>query len=623
MSASPDTAEALVHSWGWPTPSEPLLKAARDALTIRSLRIGDAAVALGLCDEVGKERLLKGKPPEILTLTWLAEKLPTVREGMQRLLTLRMRLPYLPESIAGMSRHPLMEAAEIARRCDELDAVVMQLEDGAPLLVFSDVQRLEGFKHLGRMDRRRDPLWSALLDGDETLRWAVGARHWIAFAQRPGLQDGSEENASSGSDGVMQARIWRAIEAVGEAQRIFSRMLDAALAEGADDLDIWPLTDGSAEVRCRLAGLLRPLEAIPRLSVEHYDEIRGLLLARAGANAQGGRLLRPADGEIYYLGVSSETHIRCSFIPRSLPGDSRELISVSLRLVPRRTHDREARTLARLRLHPETATALRHLIQHQRDGIVCVVGGTNTGKSTTLRTLLTELDAHHGGTRKIIAMEDPVEEVLRGVRQFSVPAHLGESAYEVGLRALMRHDPDIIGIGEIRDRITAETAGHAAITGHLVVTTLHANDTVDGSQRLMMMVPREHRFPLANALRLLLAQRLVPRLCPACSTHRPLTEEDRVDWVRTAEERGIDPSIAEHLHTVPRAGGGCEHCAHGYQGRAVLTEVLRITPEVRRLLLSDDPVERLELGRYRTLTLFESAFALIEEGAIAWEALWA
>ena len=291
-------------------------------------------------------------------------------------------------------------------------------------------------------------------------------------------------------------------------------------------------------------------------------------------------------------------------------------------MVPRRTLDREERTLKALQLHPEAESALHHLVGHQRDGIVCVVGGTNSGKSTTLRTLLMALDAHHGGTRKIIALEDPVEEVLPGIRQFSVPAHLGEEAYPIGLRALMRHDPDIIGIGEVRDRITAETAGHAAITGHLVATTLHANDTVDGAQRLMLMVPPEQRFPLANALRLLVAQRLVPCLCPHCRGERAVTADDHLNWKRTATERGIDLADVELPEKVAIAGTGCEHCTHGYTGRAVLTEVLRITPEVRRLLLSDDPVERLALGGLRSLNLFESAFARMADGNVGWEALW-
>ncbi|GAB6040879.1 GspE/PulE family protein [Endothiovibrio diazotrophicus] len=613
------TPEALVQSWGWPEPPESLLAIARDALSIRGLRSGEAAVHLGLCDEVTKERLLREKPTHLRTLAWLAERLPAVREGMQRLLALHRRLPYLTGTVEGLYRHPLMEEPAVARRCDELDAVLLQIGEGAALLVFAEIERLEGFQQLGRLARRRDPLRSALAGRHEALHWAVGARPWITVTR----QAGDEAEGTTTGDGVMQARIWRAAEATGDAQRLLSRLLDAALALGADDLDIWPLADGSAEVRCRIAGLLRPLEAVPRLSAERYDEIRGFLLARAGANARGGRLLQPADGEIYYQGLSSETHIRGSFLPRSLPGDARELISASLRLVPRRTRGREAHRLAGLHLPAEAEAALRHLVGHQRDGIVCVVGGTNSGKSTTLRTLLGELDAHHGGTRKIIALEDPVEEVLPGIRQFSVPAHLGAEAYPIGLRALMRHDPDIIGIGEVRDRITAETAGHAAITGHLVATTLHANDTVDGAQRLMLMVTPEQRFPLANALRLLVAQRLVPRLCPDCRTLRPLTEADRSDWESTAEERGVDPASVTLPAQVGVAGAGCAACIHGYTGRAALAEVLRVTPAVRRLLLSDDPVERLALGELRSLNLFESAFALIAEGVIAWEALWA
>ncbi|MFW6059141.1 MAG: GspE/PulE family protein [Phycisphaeraceae bacterium] len=263
----------------------------------------------------------------------------------------------------------------------------------------------------------------------------------------------------------------------------------------------------------------------------------------------------PQDGRIKLKVAGREVDVRVSVIPM-LYGEA-----VVLRLL-----DRDA-TIAGLDALGMSERDLRtfHQILQLPHGIVLVTGPTGSGKTTTLYAALARLNDVE---RKIITIEDPIEYHLDGVNQIQVSAKTGLT-FARGLRSVLRHDPDIVLVGEIRDRETAEIAVQASLTGHLVFSTLHTNDAPGAVTRLVDMGVEP--FLVASSLEMVMAQRLVRLICPDCRESLPPTEMDRL-----REELGA---------TLPRElfrGRGCDACSHtGYQGRRGIFELMPITDRIR------------------------------------------
>jgi type IV pilus assembly protein PilB len=213
-------------------------------------------------------------------------------------------------------------------------------------------------------------------------------------------------------------------------------------------------------------------------------------------------------------------------------------------------------------------------------GMILVTGPTGSGKSTTLYAALSEI---HTGEEKIITIEDPVEYMLRGILQIPVNEKKGLT-FARGLRSILRHDPDKIMIGEIRDPETAQIAVQSALTGHLVFTTVHANNVFDVLGRFIHMGIDPYNF--VSCLNCVLAQRLVRRLCPSC--RRPVLHPDHI-----LSDSGIDAETARRV-TLYEAGG-CEECNQtGYRGRSAIIELLDMTDGMRDLIIGKAPATRLK-----------------------------
>jgi type II secretory ATPase GspE/PulE/Tfp pilus assembly ATPase PilB-like protein len=214
-------------------------------------------------------------------------------------------------------------------------------------------------------------------------------------------------------------------------------------------------------------------------------------------------------------------------------------------------------------------------------GIIIITGPTGSGKTTTLYSILHTLNT---GTNKIITLEDPVEYEMAGIQQSQIDYAKGYD-YEMGLKAILRHDPDIILVGETRSQETAEISINAALTGHLVFTTLHTNNAIASLGRLISMDVKP--YLLAPALQLVLGQRLVRKVCPHCATKRQASyaeDEEIKKTIATLQHLGNIP-LPEYDGTVVQANG-CEQCNQtGYIGRCAILEVLEITEEIRKLIV--------------------------------------
>jgi len=235
-------------------------------------------------------------------------------------------------------------------------------------------------------------------------------------------------------------------------------------------------------------------------------------------------------------------------------------------------------------------------------GMVLVTGPTGSGKTTTLYAALTEI---HTGEDKIITIEDPVEYMLRGVLQIPVNEKKGLT-FAKGLRSILRHDPDKIMVGEIRDSETAQIAVQSALTGHLVFTTVHANNAFDVIGRFIHMGIDPYNF--VSCLNCVMAQRLVRRICRAC--RRPVTYIDEELW-----EAGVDPQHVRGFTLYEAVG--CDKCnGTGYRGRSAIVELLELNDQIRDLVISKVPATQLKQAARESGVTFlrDSAVEKLIEG---------
>src|SRR5215470_1340049 len=366
--------------------------------------------------------------------------------------------------------------------------------------------------------------------------------------------------------------------------RLVNLLIEEAVKAEASDIHIEP-SEESLRVRYRIDGILYDLEAPPR---RLQAAVTSRIKLMAELNIAERRL--PQDGRIRMTLNSRRVDIRVFSIP-TIHGES-----IVMRLL-----DRSSVFLPfdKLGFSPDTSVAFDRLI-NQPNKILLVTGPTGSGKTTTLYAALDKINAPE---KKIITIEDPVEYQLKGINQIAVRPKIGLT-FAGGLRHIVRQDPDVIMVGEIRDLETAEIAVHAALTGHLVLSTLHTNDAPGAITRLQDMGVEP--YLLASVLSGVLAQRLVRRICQNCRVpHVP----DPADLLAI----GVSDSHGVDLFR----GAGCEACRKtGYKGRVGIYELFLISEEARSLILrkaSTGEIRRLAVER-GMVSLRDDAWAKARAG---------
>jgi general secretion pathway protein E len=338
-----------------------------------------------------------------------------------------------------------------------------------------------------------------------------------------------------------------------------NELLEKAVELRASDIHLAPSRSGLM-VRMRIDGLLRavpaPADALPQAVISRIKIIAGLNIAERRLPQDGAARLRVA---------KSELDIRVAIMPTQ-HGES-----AVVRLLPR---DRGLLAIDRLGLSAGDRARLTRLIELPH-GMIVVTGPTGSGKTTTLATILSMLNEP---TRKILTVEDPVEYEIAGIDQTQVKPAIGLT-FAAALRAFVRQDPDVIMVGEVRDSETAHIAIHAALTGHLVLTTLHTETAAAAVPRLLDL--GVEAFLLKSTLRAIIAQRLVRQLCDRCKVRKTLTPGDITVEPRYA---ALGLQADETVHEP----GGCERCGGtGYRGRVGVFELLEMAPDIRALVDGD------------------------------------
>ncbi|HWP99697.1 MAG TPA: type IV-A pilus assembly ATPase PilB [Vicinamibacterales bacterium] len=372
--------------------------------------------------------------------------------------------------------------------------------------------------------------------------------------------------------------------------RLVNLMLMSAIQKGASDIHIEPY-EKELRVRFRIDGILYNIMQPP---MKFRDAIASRIKIMARLDIAEKRL--PQDGRIKIRfsdnGHSKEIDFRVSCLP-TLFGEK-----IVLRLLDK---EKLMLDMTKLGFEPESLRKFEAAILRPW-GMVLVTGPTGSGKTNTLYSSIARINTPE---TNIMTAEDPVEFNLVGINQVQIRENIGLN-FAAALRAFLRQDPNIILVGEIRDFETAEIAVKAALTGHLVLSTLHTNDAPSTVNRLMNMGIEP--FLVASSVNLICAQRLVRRICTHCKTDHPMP-------VAALEEAGFTPEEARQV--VPKKGTGCDKCnGTGYKGRVGLYEVMEITDELRELILVG--ASALELRRKAIeegmITLRRSGLIKVKEG---------
>jgi general secretion pathway protein E len=382
-------------------------------------------------------------------------------------------------------------------------------------------------------------------------------------------------------------------EGASPAVKLVNSTLYDALKAGASDIHL-ESTAGGLAVKYRVDGVLDHAASVG--GIELAEHIISRLKVLAELDIAERRI--PQDGSFRVESGGREIDLRVSIMP-SIHGED-----AVIRILDKRAmiESYGALTLEALGFDAPSLATLRMLAQ-EAYGMLLVTGPTGSGKTTTLYAALTEI---HNGREKIITIEDPVEYQLPGILQIPVNEKKGLT-FAKGLRSILRHDPDKIMVGEIRDRETAEIAVQSALTGHLVLTTVHANNVFDVFGRFTHMGIDPYAF--VSALNGIWAQRLIRMNCPHCAT------QYEPDEAELASAHLHPDEVGDYLFM---RGKGCGDCrGTGYKGRRSIAEILTLNDEIRELIVDKQPIRRIKAAAAAngTRSLRMAALDLVRRGA--------
>ena len=343
--------------------------------------------------------------------------------------------------------------------------------------------------------------------------------------------------------------------------RFVNEVIAQAMRDRATDIHFEPRKD-SLRIRYRIDGKLVPV-SVPKNLVAYQSAIISRIKIMSRLNISERR--RPQDGRITYGGGRDEVDVRVSTLP-TMYGES-----VSMRLLNEQSQPAGIRDLGFIE-SDEAAIAKVLELPH---GIVLITGPTGSGKSTTLSAFMNRIATPE---RRIITVEDPIEYEIPEINQTQVNHEIGLT-FASALRSVLRQDPDVIMVGEIRDRETADIAVRASLTGHLVLSTLHTNDAPGAITRLIDM--EIEPFLIASSVEMVIAQRLVRRLCQSCAVRDDSSEQEILSALHAL---GVPESELQYAHGLKKPKG-CEDCRGlGYRGRIGVYEILRVDDTVHDLI---------------------------------------
>ncbi|MDP3539910.1 MAG: GspE/PulE family protein [Azonexus sp.] len=549
----------------------------------QKVRLGDLLIQQGLLtDEQLKLSLDEQKRTGRKLGRVFVESGYVTEEGISQALARQLRIPFIdlkaftpkPDLIRLLPEAP-------ARRFRAL--VLDQLPDGRLQVGMSDPTDLQAYDEITRLVKREIDL--AVLTESQLL--AMVDRVYHRGEQITGLA--KELTAELGDIPIEFGDLLGLTPGAEDAPvvKLLQTVFEEAMRLRASDIHFEPQEKG-LRIRFRIDGVLHiQTEADAKVS----SAVALRLKLMSGLDISEKRL--PQDGRFHIKVRANPVDVRISTLPTQY-GES-----VVMRLLNQNTG---LLGMDKVGMPPRILERLRHALKRP-SGMVLVTGPTGSGKTTTLYAALNELNSPE---KKVITVEDPVEYRLPGLNQVQVHEKIDLSFSRV-LRTVLRQDPDIVLIGEMRDQETAEIGMRAAMTGHLVLSTLHTNDAISTPIRLLDMgVPR---YMVALSVHMVIAQRLVRVICTNCRQPYTLSPSEH-EWLRYELGAEVDQHTYQH-------GPGCAHCANnGYQGRTGVYEFLEMNDSVVEAINHDDPGEFMRVARQQMAgeTLRRDAVRLVLAG---------
>ena len=547
-------------------------------------RLGDLLIAAGTITpeelDMGLQRQKETK--ERLGAALISAGIITEAELIEAL-RLQLGIEYIDLSKTTI---PISMAQVVPKNiAKQFQVVPVRMERDELYLAMSDPMNFYAIEEVKKAVRKKIVPMIATTEGVEhailVLYGNEGAARAIEAMKReaPIEEDNGEEAQFTGNilnDNINDAPTIRLVNSI----------IERAILERASDIHIEP-KEKELQVRMRIDGVLRKILTIPK---NLQNSVISRLKIMSGMDIAEHRV--PQDGRFNVKNKKREFDLRVNSLP-TVYGEK-----IVARLLDKRAGYLTPDSIG---LMGDNLKKYQRAI-HCTSGVILIAGPTGSGKSSTMTTMISQLNTEEVN---VVTLEDPVEYNIDGVNQVQINEKTGMD-FANGLRAILRQDPDIIAVGEIRDGETAQISMRAAITGHVVLSTIHTNDAVGTIERLEDIGVEP--YLIATALRAVISQRLVRRICPKCKKSYEATDE---------EVRRLGLST-EHKHIFYR-GEGCADCFNtGYRGRIGVFEILEITPEIRPLISQQAgrPVIEQELASAHSefKTLRENAIQLVEEG---------
>jgi len=375
---------------------------------------------------------------------------------------------------------------------------------------------------------------------------------------------------------------------------LVNKIILVGVKSRGSDIHFDPMEDG-LKVRIRVDGELRDHTLIPK---DNERNVVTRIKLISGMNITENRL--PQDGAIKGKIDNIDLDMRVSVLPTN------EGEKVVIRILD---YSKSLEGLESLDFSPVNLEKVKRMISVP-NGIILVTGATGSGKSTTTYSMLQALNKEE---TNIITVEDPIEMNIEGINQVQVNSDIGLDFAAV-LRSILRQDPNIILIGEIRDSETAKIAVRASITGHLVLSTIHTNNSLSTIERLMDM--DVERYLLSSALEGIISQKLARRICPHCKSLRPTTPFEKQVFKNV-----LNKDVNEIWQT-----GKCDHCTNGYAGRIAIQEVLLIDEELRSIISNEETkkedIREMVYGKNQTITLLQDGLDKVLKGYTTFEEIY-
>lgn len=547
-------------------------------------RLGDLLIAAGTITpeelDMGLQRQKETK--ERLGAALISSGIITEAELIEAL-RLQLGIEYIDLSKTTI---PISMAQVVPKNiAKQFQVVPVRMERDELYLAMSDPMNFYAIEEVKKAVRKKIVPMIATAEGVEhailVLYGNEGAARAIEAMKReaPTEEDNGEEAQFTGNilnDNINDAPTIRLVNSI----------IERAILERASDIHIEP-KEKELQVRMRIDGVLRKILTIPK---NLQNSVISRLKIMSGMDIAERRV--PQDGRFNVKNKKREFDLRVNSLP-TVYGEK-----IVARLLDKRAGYLTPDSIG---LMGDNLKKYQRAI-HCTSGVILIAGPTGSGKSSTMNTMISQLNTEEVN---VVTLEDPVEYNIDGVNQVQINEKTGMD-FANGLRAILRQDPDIIAVGEIRDGETAQISMRAAITGHVVLSTIHTNDAVGTIERLEDIGVEP--YLIATALRAVISQRLVRRICPKCKKSYEATDE---------EVRRLGLST-EHKHIFYR-GEGCADCFNtGYRGRIGVFEILEITSEIRPLISQQAgrPAIEQELASAHSefKTLRENAIQLVEEG---------